>query len=676
MKLKWQLFFLTIILIICHFIIFEAGNHKVKLKFSAEKLQTFLKQQNPAAFWGKIAEKNSLKGIEIGYVLNVLDDLQAKFNQKERVSLEAIKGFVFYRQAFYSRAEIALKHVVATTDSLEELRQSMVLLAEIYQRNNQDYKLEQIRSELEKIDPRFRLQYIDLANTGKTADTSKGFVKLYLIFVWLLLILFPAIVMEYERQSWIGKFAEVRDKRGPFLAFNRSNLAGVLLLLSAILFILLGYPKNVGLNNRALFLALHIGLSWILCQFPFYSLNRELKPAFKNNFYAFLVDKFRSVLFVSHQLLALSFALVVLHFMVTGLPLWPIKNPLDATLVLPALFSVFLMTFHWLLPYLMLARKKAIEGSQLRVFSLKSDTFAGWIEYGVFSFLNTLVFLGRLDEKFSENKIGVILRRARLKLNSGSGIEEFLLITNFVLVAQIYFLFDPLRIVRFFAFGPSLAEIVALILFVFLCGYILSVRQHEVELRADDQMLEEIDSEELISLYNALNRLNFLPENYREGDGAIFAPIALKERKEHIRSVKGEYFHYLNPPEQNLLVSLWRARLAIEWKLGMEEAVFVSSLDYQIAEQNSADELRAMGVRHAEIGSESIFYQEQNRLEIIDCAQKKCATITDDRLPAKKICGICSRAMLKSLHHAIYRWTETENGCCLEAGKEEPRNDS
>ncbi|MGM0599180.1 MAG: hypothetical protein ACQETH_05100 [Candidatus Rifleibacteriota bacterium] len=674
MKFKWQLFILTLILIICHFIIFEAGNNKVKLKFSPEKINNLLQQQNPAAFWQKIAENNSLKGLEIGYVLNVLEDFQSNFNQKERVSLEAVKAFIFYRQAFYSRAEIALKHVVATTDSLEELRQSMVLLAEIYQRENENYKLEQVRQELEKIDPRFRLQYIDMANTGKTASNSKGFIKLYLIFVWILLILFPTVVMEYERQIWVRKFSEVRDKRGPFLAFNRSNLAGVLLFLSAILFILLGYPENVGLNNRALFLALHIAISWVLCQYPFYKLNKELKPSFSSSFVAFLVDKFRAILFVSHQLLALTLTLVVLHYMVTGLPLWSIKKTLHAILVLPALFSFFLIFLHIILPYIMLARKKAKNGAGLRVFSLKSETFAGWVEYGVFSFLNTLVFLGRLDEKFAAEKIDIIKRRARLKLNAGSGIEEFLLIVNLVLIIQIYFLFDPLRIVRFFTFGPNLAEIVALLLFVFLCSYILSLRKHEVELKADDRILEKIDSEKLIELYNALNRLNYLPENYREGDAAIFAPIALKERKEHIRSFKGEYLHYLHPPEQNLLVSLWRARLAIEWKLGMEEAVFIASLDYQVSEQTPADELRAMAVKHAEIGSESIFYQEQNRLEIIDCAQKKCATITDDRLPSKKICGICSRAMLKSFHQSIYHWTGTENGCCLESTKDKAEN--
>ena len=674
MKFKWQLFFLTIILIVCHLIIFDAGNSKVHLKFSPQKIHNFLKQQNPAQFWQKIADKNRLEGFEVGYVLNVLDELKKNFNPKERVSLEAVKGFIFYRQASYSRAEIALKHVVSTTDSLEELRQSMVLLAEIYQRKNDDYELEQIRQELEKIDPRFRLQYIGLANEGKTKSNPQGYVKLYLIFVWILLILFPTIIIEYERQSWLRKFSEVKDKRGPFLSFNRSNLAGALLFLSAILFVLMGYPENVGLNNSALFLALHIALSWILCQFPFYVLNKELKSSLRTNFMAFLIDKFRTILFKSHQLLALTFALVVLHYMVNGLPLWPVKKPLHAILVLPALFSFFLIILHWFLPYLMIARKKAIDIAGLRVFSLKSATFTGWVEYGIFSFLNTIVFLGKLDETFSKDKIEIVLRRARLKLNSGSGIEEFLLISNLVLIAQIYFLFDPLRIVRFFTLGPNLAEIVALILFVFLCSYILSVRQHEVELKADDLILEEIDSEELIGLYNDLNRLNFLPENYREGDGAIFAPIALKERKEHIRSFKGEYFHYLNPPEQNLLVSLWRARLAIEWKLGMDEAVFIASLDYQISEQSSADELREMASRHAQIGSESIFYEQQSRLEIIDCAQKKCATITDDRLPCKKICGICSRAMLKSLHQSIYHWTGTEKGCFIEVKKEEPRS--
>jgi hypothetical protein len=204
-----------------------------------------------------------------------------------------------------------------------------------------------------------------------------------------------------------------------------------------------------------------------------------------------------------------------------------------------------------------------------------------------------------------------------------------------------------------------------------LGGYVLSVRQRSAELEADDFIARQGGSEELIDIYSKLNKTNFLPEKYREGDAGIFAPVSLNERKENIRAGAGEYFYHFSQPEGQLLISLWRSRLAIEWKLGIEEAVFITSLDYQVNEESPEDELRAMAEKHAVLGSESVYYTENRVLEVIYCAQKACAFLTEETLPHAKICRVCSKAMLKSLHRADYHWTGTEKGCRLKIKKSE-----
>jgi hypothetical protein len=658
---------------LCLYVIFQFGINQARNEISVDKVVEAFKQRDPINFWRTIAGKKSLNGLKVHHVINILEKQKAEFGLNEQTSFDAVTGVLYFRQGFLDAAERKLRHVVSTSRSESELRQSLAILAEIYQTRRNSAELEKVRVRLETIDPRFRLHYMDLSQPRNSDLPERGFFKLYLLLVWLVLLSFPTILIEFERRNWLKRFAQNKDLRGPFLAFNRSNFAGFLIVLSAILFLLLKFPGNIGLSGKNAFLALHIALSWLLCQLPFYSLAKKVKPEFSLGFSDFVIAKFRTILFLSGNLIALAVSVSIVHFMVINLPFWALKRPFSAVLSLPSIFTLLLVIIHFSIPYFMLAKK--LKPGQLsfsqRVFTVKKALRVSWLEYGAFSFLNTTLLTGNILEKLDQKELDLILKRSSQKLKDGSGFEEFLLLFNLILISAIYFAFDPLRIVRFFSLGPTFAEAATFLLFVILGGYVLSVRQRSAELEADDFIARQGGSEELIDIYSKLNKTNFLPEKYREGDAGIFAPVSLNERKENIRAGAGEYFYHFSQPEGQLLISLWRSRLAIEWKLGIEEAVFITSLDYQVNEESPEDELRAMAEKHAVLGSESVYYTENRVLEVIYCAQKACAFLTEETLPHAKICRVCSKAMLKSLHRADYHWTGTEKGCRLKIKKSE-----
>lgn len=665
--LKHELLVTLLLLACCLYLVLQFGLNFAKSELPEDIILKSFHQQNPITFWRDVSAGKKLNGLKVHHIFKVLESNNARFGLNESISYDAITGILYFRLGFLAKAEAKLRHVVSSTHSENELRQCLAVLVEIYQSQKNDFELKKVRSQLEAIDPRFRLNYLELFQPRNVDLPEKGFFKIYLLLVWFVLLVFPAILIEIERKSWLKRFAHNKDLRGPFLAFNRANLAGFLVVFSAILFILLKFPGNIGLTNRTVFLALHIVFSWIFCQIPFFKLLKLVRPDTEIGFWGFLREKLRTMLFLSIKLVTLAISLSIMHFMVTRLPFWPMKRSFGAVLTLPAIFTLLLVISHFLLPILLFAKKLKSPPSGLvsRVYTCGKGIHKSWLEFGAFSFLNTTLLVGGIQDDLGSEKINVLLKRSSLKLKNGSGFEEFLLALNLILVAAIYFAFDPLRMVRFFSLGPTFAEAAAFLLFGILGGYILSVRQRSSELESDGQVVKEEHTEELLEIYEKLNHMNFLPEKYREGDAGIFSPVSLSERKEHVRTNTGEYFHNFSRPEGGLLVSLWRSRLSIEWKLGIEEAVFITSLDYQVNEEGPENELRSMANKHARLGSECVFRKETGTLEVLFCAQKACAFITEETLPHAKICRICSKAMLKSLHQADYQWSGAEKGCRL-----------
>ncbi|GAB4274489.1 MAG: hypothetical protein Kow0029_14880 [Candidatus Rifleibacteriota bacterium] len=628
-------------------------------------------KHDPVGFWRSVAEKKNLNGTRIHWIFRVLNEMKKDFGVNENVGFDAISGVLLFRQGFLDKAETKLKHVVSSTRSEKELRQSLALLIEIYQSQKRTEELERIKSKLDSIDPRFRLNYIELTPVQAWEVEEKGFFKMYLFLVWFCLLLFPAVLMEFERKNWLKRFEGCRDLRGPFLAFNKSNLSGFLVILSAILFILLKFPGCIGLKNRAGYLGLHIIVTWLLCQIPFFRLFKIVRPNVEVSLSQFVIDKLRGIFYLSAKLIAIGLSCAIVHFMVTSLPLWVINRPYSAVITLPALFTFFLVAIQFFMPILLLAkRNNAVEsGLRSRIYSCGSGIHKSWLEFGAFSFLNTILLIGNLQNTLDEDELQLLLRRCKIKLESGFGFEDYLLVLNLILIGSIYFAFDTLRMQRFFSIGPTFAEVAAFLLFGILAAYIFAVRQRQTELETDEWFVREGSAEKLLIIYEKLNRANFLPERYREGDAGIFAPVSLDERKDFIRNNSGEYFNQLIKPESNILISLWRSRLAIEWKLGIEEAVFITSLDYQVNENEIEEELRSMAETHTKYGSECVFIKDALKLEILNCAQKACAFITEEALPHAKICRICSQAMLRSLRMSDYQWIGTEKGCCLKAKK-------
>lgn len=128
----------------------------------------------------------------------------------------------------------------------------------------------------------------------------------------------------------------------------------------------------------------------------------------------------------------------------------------------------------------------------------------------------------------------------------------------------------------------------------------------------------------------------------------------------------------ISRPDGLVLVSLWRARLAVDWKLGREEAVFLTSLDYQINASDNETELCTLAGRHNRLGAECIYQARQQQLKIVFCSQKFSAFTAETPLPQDKICQICSEAMQKATNFGPYKWESTPEGCSLSAEADSP----
>ncbi|MBI3039658.1 hypothetical protein HYY75_11550 [bacterium] len=128
--------------------------------------------------------------------------------------------------------------------------------------------------------------------------------------------------------------------------------------------------------------------------------------------------------------------------------------------------------------------------------------------------------------------------------------------------------------------------------------------------------------------------------------------------------LRGEFFGPSSSPSSRLIVALWKCRLAVDWKLGSEQAVQLCSLDDELSRFSEMDKLRALAKRHVDFGSESVIPYNTQKLEIVFCIQKSCAKTADPPLPGGRICLLCSGGMRNAFPQS--NWNSTDQGCVIE----------
>ncbi|HAE40421.1 MAG TPA: hypothetical protein DCG57_17585 [Candidatus Riflebacteria bacterium] len=622
-------------------------------------LITLIQERSPATFWQKIGTltaRGELDSALAGTVLRRFDKLAASTGMDDRASIDAVRAIFFFRLKNYEQATVLLRHVIATSRSPEETAHCQSLLAEITKIHHPN-----------TMQPDKPLNIDQPAGAANSTPDGK---TMFFLVLWVLLLLFPAAVLNVEKHTWLARYSSRTDRRGPFIAFIYSPMCNILLVVSASILLLLSVPQQLGIEFRFAFLTFHLMVSWFLSQIPLHSIESLVK---KNS--TGLLSYCREQLtlgFVRH-LTAISaiITLVVLHNMVVSLPTWPITRSLGAAVAPVVFFASILLLLQFLLPWLLLLKKwKPAESESARknrIYTAGNGCRQGIVEIGALSGNATSLIFGGMENHLARENLKLLLDRSSRKFSAHATFNDFLLIISFVSGISILPAISPIFWARLFGAGPYFIEALALLSAAAFCGILSRALERQQQKEVDTGFVAENRGDLLLSSLEIINKLNFFPDNMREGEHSEFDPLTLDESRVNLRAATGMYLPATSRPDGLVLVSLWRGRLALDWKLGHEEAIFLTSLDYQINASDTESELCALAAKHNRLGAECIYLSQNQQLKIVFCSQKFSAFTAETPLPQDKICQICSEAMIKASHFGPYKWESTPEGCLLAA---------
>ncbi len=628
-----------------------------------------LRQRDPEAFWQALSEQSSQTKFNhcmIYTTLKALEHRDNKISIDDRISIDAVIGILLAHLQHYEHALPYLKHVVANSANQVETRRCLMKKLEIYETLGyiEDYK--RITKQLKSAALAFRDP--GSQNQAEKLNHKKNLDRLrmpYYLAVWFLLLIFPAAILEIERRNWTKKFEGRKDLRGPYIAFMYSPLCDFLILASSIVFLITGIPQKVGMTGRFFLLSMHIAAIWALCQYPLYLIESQVKKI-SYGATSYLVEKFRLLCIRNISATAAILSYAIVHQMVVNMPLWAIMRPEHAAIVLPAVFGLITLTIQFFLPFLfMLKPLKGENWSGRKVFLTVPGLRRGVFKYGSISFCNRIIGCAGIDNLLEPQELEILIKRSEKSLEKGWLFFDFMLTTLIVVATTLVIALNPLSLARFFATGPGFYQ--ALFIFALIIPanifrkHILKAGQQEIDI----QLSKELSSSTLLKILEKTNALNYFPEIIREGDFNDFDLLSIEETRLGLRNAEGLFFPAISRPDCGVLISLWRSRLAIDWKLGEEEAIFLTSLDYSLTAENIDEELKNLALKHVRLGAECIYSDSLSKLEITECCQKFSAISAETPLPQQKICNICSQAMIKVLQFGPYTWQNTEKGCVL-----------
>jgi hypothetical protein len=442
-------------------------------------------------------------------------------------------------------------------------------------------------------------------------------------------------------------------------------MCNILISISAILLLSLRVAEHLEIQATFSFLFFHLLLSWFFCQIPLHSIESLVKKN-SNGLLSYCFEQL-SLMLVRHlALISATLTLIVLHLMVTWLPIWPITRPVGAA-VSPVVFfaSIYLM-LQLALPWLIFKRYSAGDLNldlPQKVYTSRDGYRQGIVEIGALSFSAASVIFGGMQNHLSGENLRLLLTRSRRKFEHNAVFNDFLLIIAFTSGLSILPAISPIFWARLFGSGPYFIEALALLSGVAFCGILRRTLERSQQMEIDTTFAAENLSDQLLQSLEIINKLNFFPENMREGERSEFDPLTLDESRVNLRAATGLYMPATSRPDGLVLVSLWRGRLAVDWKLGRDESAFLTSLDYQVNASDSESELCALAARHNRLGADCIYLAPQQQLKVVFCSQKFSAFTAETPLPQDKICQICSEAMLKACQFGPYKWESTPEGC-------------
>lgn len=488
----------------------------------------------------------------------------------------------------------------------------------------------------------------------------------------LVLIAVPAFVIERERRLWLKRFPDGQDRIAPYHAFKRSPLAMFLVTAGSLLVLALGLPRRLGIRHDVACAVVYWLVSYAATLVPLHFLDLEVR---KGNW---SLREYLSTVFRLHLLRALPLAaplsaFFILRNMSAALPWWVVNTPWSPALGFAVLTTVALLAIPFLLPALMGMKRissdqlpRPIRDIPVRFYRwpLPKIGIANAVSFGYFKASHSIAFTGELLDGCSPEEIVAVATHEEAHLAGGHLFLYFLAMINLALGAGVWAALFPLPAERLLMFGPTVMQGMIVFAAWLLTNRLFIAMGRRFEFEADRFAAERVGREPYIQALTSLTRANFMPVRFREGDNAPGVHPSLTERKHALRGYDGRVFEPSTVPPSELVLALWRSRLALEWNRGEQEAKHVCSLDDDPPnDAPPADRLGAIARRQARFGAESLLEPNGSWLEIIECTQKLTILTADPSIPQDRVCALCSGGMREALAPDPVAWVATPAGC-------------
>ncbi len=488
----------------------------------------------------------------------------------------------------------------------------------------------------------------------------------------LALVAIPALAIDRERRLWLKRFPDGQDRIAPYHAFKRSPLAMFLVTAGSLLVLALGLPRRLGVRHDVAFAVIYWILSYAFTLIPFHRLDLDVRKG------AWSLREYVSTVFRLHLLKALPLAaplaaFFILRTMSAALPWWVVTTPWSPALGFGVLTAVTLLVIPVFLPALMGMRRissdqlpRPLRDLPFRFYRwpLPKIGIANAVSFGYFRASHSVAFTGELLDGCSTDEIVAVATHEEAHLRNGHLFLYFLAMVDLALAAGLWAAVLPLPAERLLMFGPTVMQGMILFAVWLILNRVFTAMGRRFEFEADRFAAERVGREPYIHALTRLSRANFMPVRFREGDNAPGIHPSLTERKHALRGYDGHVFEpaALLPPE--LILALWRSRLALEWNRGEREAKHICSLDDDPPDDAPpVDRLAAIARRQARFGAECLLETNGAWLEIIECAQKLTILTTDPSIPQDRVCALCSGGMREALAPDTVAWASTPAGC-------------
>jgi len=507
-----------------------------------------------------------------------------------------------------------------------------------------------------------------------TARSSGGADSTWPLASVLLLALMavPAFAIDRERRLWLKRFPEGQDRIAPYHAFKRSPLAMFLVTAGSLLVLALGLPRRLGVRHDVAFAIIYWMISYTFTLIPFHRLDLDVR---KGNW---SLREYVSAVFRLHLLRALPLAaplaaFFILRTMSSALPWWVVNAPWSPALGFAVLTAVTLLAIPFLLPAVMGMRRissdqlpRPLRDLPFRFYRwpLPKIGIANAVSFGYFRASHSIAFTGELLDGCSAEDVVAVATHEEAHLSGGHLFLYFLAMVDLALAAGLWAAVFPLPAERLLMFGPTVMQGMILFAVWLITNRLFTAMGRRFEFEADRFAAERVGREPYIQALTRLARANFMPVRFREADNAPGVHPSLTERKHALRGYDGRVFEPAAGLPSDLVLALWRSRLALEWNRGEQEAKHICSLDDDPpGDAPPADRLAAIARRQARFGAECLLEPGGAWLEIIECAQKLTILTSDPSIPQDRVCALCSGGMREALAPDTVAWASTPAGC-------------